>query len=411
MNKYLLFVINPFVSFLLSVKSFRNPDYRLIVLLFAIFFGFSYVPIPGSDATRYEYRISNSDGYTTQEYWNDLTNFMEDDQEYNDVYVYTVTYLLDFFTNDVRFYRAFFAFVYYALFISLLSNMLGKGSRSSNNTASLWFIGFLFLTSFTGPVNGVRWPLALLVVFYSVYNLLTTKHRKWLGISAIAPLIHFSTLYLVVFIGFWWVTKDFRKRNIWVALLVLTFVFQNQLSGLIGNNLISLESGITSKAQGYIMNEGYKEMRVEHLEKVNWYIKFDRYSTFNYCLIFFIALFSGLVKARKSQDLERLEKLVLLVFVATFLSGQLLDPISNRYYLAANGFSLMYFHELFKYNQGHISKFFRVVYIPILVLHILIIFRADLYTLNSALVLGPLPLLFMDVEFEGIQNLLLNSIF
>ena len=129
--------------------------------------------------------------------------------------------------------------------------------------------------------------------------------------------------------------------------------------------------------------------RESHLQSLNWYVIFDRDSS-NYFILFalLITTYFGF-SLQKSQLTSNLQYFALLMFLASFFSGQLVDTISNRFYLSANAGGLLYLYHLYHENSSKkIMQTLKKIYIPIIILHILIILRADLYTVSPNLLIG-----------------------
>ena len=114
---YTLFLISPFLLFLKSWrKLYLKPNF-FGVFLFSLFYSYTFIPIPNSDATRYESRISNLGDYNWGRYMIDLQGMYNGTSLYTDAYVYTVQFLLSSFTDNIKVYRLFFGLVYFLTFL------------------------------------------------------------------------------------------------------------------------------------------------------------------------------------------------------------------------------------------------------------------------------------------------------
>lgn len=383
-----LFLFSPFLAFIFSIRNYKVHNYHKYIFLFCMFYALTYIPAPNSDATRYESRVESMDPYTLTSYVNEITNMYQADAEYNDAYVHTVFLILSPITNNILIYRLFFALIYFTVFLSLIKEM--KSTRYTSSPKFNWFIlGVIFLISFSSGINGVRFPLALMVFILGYFKYIKLNEKKYLLLASLSFLIHFMMGYLVLFLFIYILTKKFYKPVMALVLLGIFFMFSLTFSSGVKDASSLIGDGIESKTMSYSENEDYKEGRELHLQKVNWYVTLNRYST-NYFVLFALAISIYFVKQRyKSKLLIKLEYFAVLMFIASFISGQLLDTLSNRFYLSANAAGLIYLYCLYDENRTlKIVDRLRMVYIPIVMLHVLIVLRGDLYTVSPNLIFG-----------------------
>lgn len=387
---YTLFLISPFILFLNSWKKFYLRSHFLGIFLFSLFYSYTFIPIPSSDATRFEYRISNLGDYSWDLYVHDLKGMYEEESLYTDAYVYTVQFILSTLTDNIKIYRLFFGFVYFLTFLSLIKLLVSFKTKSITPKKFNWFLlGLIFLIPFSSGLNGVRWPLALMVFLYSSYSYMRTRKIKFIILALTSFFIHFISFYLLLFLVIFILTRRFYNPKIISLLILVSFFFSLAFTSSIKSNTGLLGKGIENRSTGYIENENYKEERENHLKSLNWYIIFDRDSS-NYFILFALLVTTNFgLGLQKSQLTSNLQYFALLMFLASFFSGQLLDTISNRFYLSANAGGLLYLYHLYHENSSKkIMQTLKRIYIPIIVLHILIILRADLYTVSPNLLMG-----------------------
>ncbi|MFD2201844.1 EpsG family protein [Shivajiella indica] len=387
---FFLFLINPFITFLLGIKNFRFKADRIFILLYGVFYGLTFIPIENSDATRYEERIATIGNYSFKEYSRDILGMYGSEARYNDAYVYTVYLIMGQFTSDPKLFRAFFAFIYFLVLIALIGNLYELSRFNYISKPVIWFLlGLVFLMNLSAGINGVRWPLALQVFLLGYVLYLRKGSFKYLLLAMSSFLIHFMAAFFIPFVLLFHLTKNVY-RPIWIlfltAIVVASSVF---ILNSIQSNLGILGEGVEERSSGYVSNETFQEQRIEHMQNWNWYLRFDRYSTYYFGLIALAisVLFSK--KINKDDISKQMEYFAFLIFIASFLSGTLVDPISNRFFLAANGTALIYLYYLSSINRNsRLLKVFKFIYIPIGILHILIMLRADILTFSSNLIIG-----------------------
>lgn len=388
--KVILFLIHPFFAFVNSLRQIRERDSFWIILYFALFFSYTFIPIPYSDATRYEERFGLLGEYNLADYINDLNGMYESDSMYQDAYIYTIQLIVSPISNNIRVYRLVFGLIYFFTYLSLIKRLFLDETKKNKNFN--WFIlGLIFLFSFTAGINGVRWPLALMVFLFGAYSYLLTSKGKFILIASLSPFIHFIAFYLVIFLIIFVISKKFYRPKIISSLILSAFIFSSIFTSTLKSSSNSFGEGIEEKTNDYTENSRYKEKREGHLSSLNWYVIFDRYST-NYFLLgaLLLTTYFGFGLDRSILT-NKLQYFALLMFLASFLSGQLVDTISNRFYLSANAFGLIYLYHLYNENsKNRILRYLTYIYIPIVILHSLIILRSDLQTVSPNLFIGNL---------------------
>lgn len=403
----ILFLILPIVSFIFSIKHFGEKKYNKYVFLFCIFYGLSYIPIPNSDATRYAARVKVMEPYTFSKYIDEISNMYAADAENNDAYVHTVFLILTPITNNIIFYRLFFAIVYFSVYLALIKELYASRILDKEKKFNWFILGVIFVINLSSPMNGVRFPLAMMVFLLGYFKYIKLKKTKYILLAVSSFLIHFSLSYLAIFLLIYILTRKIYKPITALVLLLATFAF----SVTIGNTVISssgvLGEGIGNKATSYTENETYKEIREAHLEKVNWYINFNRFST-NYFVLISIVLCAYFgINLQKSNFVINLEYFAILMFIASFISGQFVDVLSNRFYLTANASGLIYLFCLYEENRSsEMLNKIRTFYIPIVILHVLIMLRGDLSTISPNLLFGNI---FTEILFSfdvSVQDIL-----
>lgn len=320
----------------------------------------------------------------------DLQGMYNGTSLYTDAYVYTVQFLLSSFTDNIKVYRLFFGLVYFLTFLLLIRLVSSFKSRSNTNNRFNWFLlGLIFLIPFASGLNGVRWPLALMVFLFGSYSYVRTQKVKFIFLASASFFIHFISMYLILFLLIFILTKRFYNPKFTSLLILVSFFFSLAFTSTIKSNTGLLGDGIEERSNAYIENEDYKMGRESHIQSLNWYVIFDRDSS-NYFILFalLITTYFGF-SLQKSQLTSNLQYFALLMFLASFFSGQLVDTISNRFYLSANAGGLLYLYHLYHENSSKkIMQTLKKIYIPIIILHILIILRADLYTVSPNLLIG-----------------------
>lgn len=385
---WIIFIIYPLLAFVNSIRFPNVKQYRIFVYAFAVFYGFTFLTVEGSDSTRYESRIVQVGDYPFNEYWKDISTMYDADVLYNDAYVYTVFFVVSKFSSNPVVYRVVFAAIYFYVLLALFYGIYDYIHSKSINKQAIWYaFGILFLLNLSSGINGVRFPLALQLFLLGFFKYVTTNNWKYLILCFSAFLVHFmigfSLLFLVIFV----LTKKYYNPLYALVLCLVFFVISS--SGLVTSNSALLGEGIEQRTETYTENEDYQEHRNSHLDSVNWYVKFDRFSTYYFGLLSLILIIAYRKKLFKDALALQLEYFALLMYIASFVSAQLVDELSNRYYIFANAAFLIFMYYLFSINNNNkIIRRLTYIFIPIGILHILIMMRGDQNTFSPNLIFG-----------------------
>ncbi len=407
-SKLLIFILSPFIAFLGSVRKLEYNGNLWIVLLFTLYFSFTFIPVPRSDATRYEQRFTSLENYNIERYITDISGMYDGESMYQDAYVYTVQFLISHFTKDIRIYRLFFGFVYFLFFLKFIQYLI-RCCINYNSRFNWFILGIVFLISFTAGINGIRWGLGLWVFLTGIIKFIKTERYKYLFLVVISGLIHFSYIYLLIFVIFYVITKKFYSNNRMLQVVIMIFlVMLNSFFGnLIKSNLGIIGSGVEEKAIGYVENENYQTTRLEKFNNNNWYIQLQR--TVPVFYVFGIVLFTLVVFRNKSISLftSGLQYFTLVMYLSSIVSIQFLDSTSNRYTIIAMASGVIYLY--FLNNELVKSKLMRLItltYVPIAVLNILVILRGDLFTVSPNLIFGNIMWELLYTFDESIMTIL-----
>jgi len=386
---FILFLLSPATAFYFGIKNYNSKYARKYIFLFSLFYSMSYIPIPYSDATRYEKRIQEIPEYTFSSYVNEIKNMYNSDALYNDAYVHTVFFILLPFTRNIIIFRLVFALVYFSVYLALIREIKFSNILSTNKHFNWFILGIIFLISFSSGISGVRWPLALMVFLLGYFKYISKPKIRYLFLVSSSLLIHFIAGYIVFFFFIFILTQRFYNPINSLILLIITFAFNLVIISSVKSSAANFGEGVESKTSAYIGNENYKEKREDHLKSLNWYVRFNRYST-NYFVLFALVMsIYFLRRTNKSNFVLKLEYFAILMFIASFISAQLVDSLSNRFYQSANGCGLIYLYCLYEENKD--SKFLnrlQMIYKPIILIHMAVILRGDLYTVSPNVVLG-----------------------
>lgn len=409
-STWLMLFVLPIIAFFKAVSNFHIPQYRKFIVIFGLFYGATFIPINDSDGDRYGQSFEQQENYSFSQYTYNIAHMYDANSRYPDVYTYSLFYFLGLLSKNSLLFHAITALVYFLFFITLLGSVFDEARKTGRQPILWFFIGLVFLINLSAGINGIRWPLALMVFLLGSFKLLTKNDYRFLLLAGLSVFIHFAIMYAFIFLVIYYFTVRFYKPVYVYAFLALALLSTTLFSGFIQEYAGFFGKVYEEKVLSYSVNELYKANREAHLERWNWYVQINRFSTYYFSIVALIVIAVVKHKIRFNQTATQMEYFTLLMLSASIISGELVDTISNRYYLIANGSTMIFLYYLSALNYKNIVlRRLANVYIPFLILNILIILRGDLYTISPLLVIGN-PILSLFVQSEvSIQTLLLGQ--
>lgn len=403
---WVLFFIFPLLTFIFAIKNYPVKKYRIFIYGFFLFYGFTFLPIPNSDGSRYKEFFEET--YSFNNYIVDVVDVVEGNSINTDFYHLTIRYIARQISDDSRYYFLIAASVYFFIFLKLIDTIWTFVSKDNAKYFISFFIGCCFIYNLSAGVNAIRFPLAFMVFSLGALKLILSSKRKYLFLSLLSILIHFAFVYSCLFLVIAYLLKFSIKPWILYLALALVLSLSFLFFSLIQSNLGSLGSTAETKFTGYT-GEGYLERRGVTVESWNWYITFNLNSTYFFSIFSLLLTRLKYFKIKSNFISNRLYVFSFVLFIHAILSGSVVDAVTNRYNFLFIFFELIYLYYLSSINiNNKLLNFLNYIYIPILIINVLIKIRGDLYTVNVIVFFGNFILSFFINEPVSIQDYLLN---
>jgi len=400
-----IFLISPFAAFAISVGKFGYKEFRMFILVFFMLYGYTFLPIPQGDGDKYKQAyISSASTYDFSEYAKDIKSIFEGTSLNPDFYAQTLMFVSSQISDDYRVYFVLAALIYYSVLLKMF-HCIWNITRGNNSRYIFFFIGCCFVLNLSAGLNGIRFPLGFWIFSYGALNLILKDKLKYLFIAASSVLVHFSMAFSLVFLIIFYFLKYTSNPKLLYTLLVIgivvTLLFPTFLTSF--NDLLG--GSYESKLQAY-SGEDYINEREDHVQKWNWYVQVNLVATYYFCIVAIIISKLAVFKIKFDTLGNRLFGFGMLMIMHSFLSGSLVDSISNRYYILVNLFGLIYLYYLSSINPGNkLLSILKYIYIPILIINVLVVLRGDLYTVSPILVFGNAIFIFTTEATTSIQEM------
>ncbi len=267
---WIISLIWPFGMVMLAMKNFRNKQYRFFILLFFMFYGYTFIiGSEGHDAFRHKEKFEEMARQPNSELGNIIRDFVTLKGEDLDIYAPLANYFVSRFTDNAAYVFAFHALIFGIFYLKSISFIYDEFKGRVNKNAMLFL--FLFIAMFSiHLINAVRFYTSMWLWIYGALQLLSRKKLKYIIYCLCASLIHFGItpatfmLLLYYFLG--------PRNNIYIPLVFISFVVGNFFQF---DFLVQLGSGINAaaekRAQLYT-NTDIQNQRTESFQNASWFI-------------------------------------------------------------------------------------------------------------------------------------------
>jgi hypothetical protein len=399
-----LFLIWPFLAAISAVWNFRKPWAKNIFWAFCAFYGMSFAigaESQGSDIVRYVagYQALHGAQMGVGEV---ITYFLQSGEI--DILRLLISYVLSRFTDS----QAALTLVYGAIFGYFLSrNLWFILERLEGKVAPIVILLILcfFLVNPIWKINGFRMWTAVHVFLFGLLPWLLNGEKKWLWVSVMSILVHFSFVVPVgVLIGYVFLGN---RLNIFFGFYLFTF-FIAELDIAVFNDLMqSYAPEILQERTASYRSETNIVSRPMEENKNNWYIRWQGAALSWPIMGFIITLFwTGRDFFKENTGWASLFSFTLLFYgVANILSSL---PSGGRFMVIGQLCALALI-ILYVQNRPHEKAISRLALFasPGLLLYVIVEIRVALLSMSATTVLGnPVLAMFLSGEQLSLNDVL-----
>lgn len=320
-SKAILFILNPFISAIFSLKDIRDGVSHRFLYLWFLIFGIGFCAISEvADSFRYVEKFIIEHNYTWSQYMMEINEYFTFESNIKDIYTLTVNFFVGRFTNNYHWTYFIYAAVFGFFYIKSLKIFL----RHNNVSNNIVFYALLFMFCYSNPIyniNGVRFWTAAWIGVYVALSVFVEKDYKKLPLLILLPLVHGSSVIGVVIMAIALLLSRFQ--NITIGL----FIASSFVSAVSYLNIMNDYSYLLPQfLQNQIWSYTESEMALKRLSGVSQYGK--AYADFLIALpgYFQILLSYLLILNRKEINRDKRAGYVLTIMLAlaaitNFLSG------------------------------------------------------------------------------------------
>ncbi|MCS2337082.1 MULTISPECIES: EpsG family protein [unclassified Bacteroides] len=247
-NKLLLFILNPFILAITSLKDIRDGVSHKFLYAWFLIFGIGFCAISeAADSFRYVEEFMIEHNYTWSQYMMEINEYFTFESNIKDIYTLTVNFFVGRFTNNYHWTYFIYAAVFGFFYIKSLKIFL----RYNNVSNNIVFYALLFMFCYSNPIyniNGVRFWTAAWIGVYVALSVFVDKNYKKLPLLILLPLVHGTSV-------------------IWVAIMAIALLLNRFQTITIGLFIVS--SFVSAVSYLNILND-YSYLLPQFLQNQIW---------------------------------------------------------------------------------------------------------------------------------------------
>lgn len=379
---FILFLIWPFLAFLIACLNFSHSTSKIIILGFFLLYGLTFYLNPAMDGQRRADNLKEFYNVPFEKRLVSIENLYKETLDFVEpLLMYIVSRITDF--HGALF--ALFALIFGSLMIYYLNNMYVHLSLNKNLNALLFF-ALLVVINPISEINGFRMWTAAWV--YAVGTMIFIKENRKLGVffAAFSIFIHFSFIPLVVFLLIYFFLGN--RTLLYGILAILTF-FVAELDIQQVRSYASLLGAASENKISAYTNEEYIEKISELQGQSVWFVSLKNLGIKYLTIVSLILIFFKTKGNFKNSLTECFYSFSLLVLSFANLSSLL--PSGGRFMIVFYifGFSAILLYYVYEHSSNTIHKL-NLLGLPVIFMFILFSFRlfsdsASVYLFGSSL--------------------------
>jgi len=395
----LLFLIWPFVAFLLSFKEYKKSWAKNLVWLFVVFYGFTFVILDegmDSNVNREIFLNYASADYSLGDFLSTLYSESGKVDVLQDLISFTVSKITDNYHVLFGVFGLIFGFFYSRNIWYLLDRSLPELKKIN----IILIVCFTIIVAFW-QINGFRFWTATHIFIFGILPYLYEKKNKFIWVSLLSVFVHFSFIIPVSILFIYLLLRN--RMHIYFYFFLITFFLIEIDISIIRDNLSYMPDLFFDRTVGYL-NEEYKSNMVTQRSSYNWlalnYGKPFKWFIFALAVIIYA---KGRAIISANIGLLRLFSFALLYFgFANILSNV---PSGGRFMSVANllmvALTVLYIQA--EYNLKLIRFVIYISY-PAIILFLLFSIRIGFETISLFTVFGnPVLALFGENDYSLIN--------
>jgi len=374
LSLWAIFLIWPILALISSIKNYRANWAKNGLLLFIVFYGFTFFAQEGNDSSRYILFFNELHNSETdfKAFSNMFYSVGVGGQRSVDIYGPTVAFIVSRFTNDPRILYSVIALIFGFFYTRNIWLIIDEAEQNHSYLLKFLLIVFAFIIPIWS-INGIRFWTASQVLFFGASRFFLEGRRSGLFMSVLTIFIHFSFLFPVLLLLLYLIIGN--RPKIYFALFIFGMLFSEINIPFLSQAMINFTPGVFHERISTYSDVEQVAGRMVEVSSVNWYaVWYNKALHLFVDLMLIIVFFKGKEIWYNRKELLCFFSFLLLFRAVTCIMLQI--PIFERFLKLNDFFSLGFLILYFYYNTTEkLSKNLIVYLIPLLGFFLVITIR------------------------------------
>ena len=342
----ILFILWPFLSFIVALVNYNNKESRRVVYIFLVYYGLTFVNNNQYiDAYRYILNFKAVALIPASAFMDIFGGLYTDSTV--DIIEPLLTFIISRFTSHGGVYFAIWSVIFGFFYLKSVNLLYDRYQDNPNWTALLALTFFILLLPIT-KVTGIRMPIATWMFFLGAYHVVLYRDLKFLILTLVACLMHWSFLTANVILIVYVLLGN--RNLVYIPMVILSFILPSIVAPLFQVIAFRIGGPIQQRFEGYT-SEGYNEAIQQSAETASWFMVLGDKLVFYFLLIAILVIqITG--KSQMKENSERNLFSFLLLFLTFVNFGQVIPTFGNRFKLVFFLFATLYLFIFFLKDQG-----------------------------------------------------------
>ena len=376
-NYLILFILWPFLSFMVAIANFSRKEARNVVYIFIIYYGLTFVNNNMAvDAYRYALELKANSLLPFSDFFKVVGGLYSDTSV--DIAEPLISFIVSRFTSNHGLYFGVWAAIFGFFYINSIG-LLYEHYRINQGWNTIILMVFFILTIPVTMISGVRMWTAAWIFFYGAYRVITERNPRFLIVTLSASLVHWSFMSANAILLIYFLAGN--RNVIYLPLALSSFVIPQLAAPLFRSIALKMGGGLQQRYTNY-SSEGYISAVQEGAAQSAWFIRITSDLVFYYLLIA-IAVIQLRHKSLMSGKTESNLFSFLLLFLAFVNFGMPIPSFGERFlvlfFLFATAYLMLYFVKL----PGEKIYFLIILGLFPMMLYSLINFRLGTESINA----------------------------
>lgn len=376
-NYLILFILWPFLSFMVALANFSRKEARNVVYIFIIYYGLTFVNNNMAvDAYRYALELKANSLLPFSDFFKVVGGLYSDTSV--DIAEPLISFIVSRFTSNHGLYFGVWAAIFGFFYINSIG-LLYERYQINQGWNTVVLMVFFIMTIPVTMISGVRMWTAAWMFFYGAYRVITERNPKFLIVTLSASLVHWSFMSANAILIIYYLAGN--RNLIYLPLALSSFVIPQLAAPLFRSIALKMGGGLQQRYTNY-SSEGYISAVQEGAAQSAWFIRITSDLVFYYLLIA-IAVIQIRHKSAMDGKAERNLFSFLLLFLAFVNFGMPIPSFGERFlvlfFLFATAYLMLYFVKL----PGEKLYFLIILGLFPMMLYSLINFRLGTESINA----------------------------